>query len=260
MHDPSTSVPHFVSALGLRQWAEGATTHGRAVVRPEHCAPGTDRPRIAVLATMVDIVAGSQPDGPINPTVDLHLQVMAFPPMSTVHLTCDVLRAGRTLFVGETRLYADGGDEPFARSLITFMNRPMVQVQAEPDRPRLDGSAPAGLAGRMDDLLSPRFDGDRILEVDAAPHLTNGPGGTLQGGVVALMAELVTERAVSAEGAMAVTDLDIRYLNRVRSGPVRAVAELLPSPRDAAAVQVRLTDAGDHERLVAVVATTARPC
>src|SRR5271163_3184212 len=97
--------PHFVGTMGLEQWSEGQATFGRATISPEMCVPGTRQPRIGVLATMVDVVSGMRPDGPINPTVDLRVNMMTFPSVSTVRLSCDVLRSGRTLFVAETRLF-----------------------------------------------------------------------------------------------------------------------------------------------------------
>jgi acyl-coenzyme A thioesterase PaaI-like protein len=247
---------HFVAAMGLEQWSEGTTTHGRAEIRSALCAPGSEHPRIGVLATMVDLVAGSQPEGPINPTVDLRLRVLARPRASEVHLRCEVLRVGRTLFVGQTLLFADADETPFATSVVTFMNRPMTS--------RGDGPiqrAAAGPSSHVDDLLAARFDG-HTAELDPLPGLTNGPGGTIQGGVLALLAELLAERALALDGPMEVVDLDIRYLNRVKVGPVRATAEVvaLPAPGSAAeaTVQVKMTDIGDGGRLTAYVCATAR--
>lgn len=251
---PDEQRVHFVGAIGLEQWSEGPTTHGRAQVRPELCVPGTTHPRIGVLATMVDLVAGSQPAGPINPTVDLHLHLMSFPAMSAVRVTCDVLRAGRTLLVGEVRLYAEGDRRPFGRSLLTFMNRPMAPW---PDgRPLARPGPPPGRP--IEALLSARHPAPGVVEIDPLPHLSNGTGGTVQGGVLALLAELATEQSLAAQGPCMVTDLDIRYLNAVRRGPVRATAEVLASTEGGADVQVRLVDTGDQGRLVAFVATSAR--
>jgi hypothetical protein len=79
----------FVGALGLELWVEDGMTHGRALLRPEMWAPGTDVPRLGVLATMVDIVVGTQPDGPLNPTVDLRITLLERPPSAgEVYLVC----------------------------------------------------------------------------------------------------------------------------------------------------------------------------
>jgi acyl-coenzyme A thioesterase PaaI-like protein len=245
--------PHFVGAMGLETWFEGETTYGRAAIGELLCVPGTPYPRISVLATMVDLVAGMQPSGPINPTVDLRLQLTTLVPMSTVRLRCDVLRSGRRLFVGETRLYADDQEHPFGRSVVTFINR---RVVFPPDGPvpsqRLNGS----LRVRVEDLLDVRTVDDSTIEIDPIGRLSNGPGATLQGGVLALLGELATEHALGR--SVFVTDLDVRYLNPVRIGPVQARAEVLADIPQEAAATVRIVDAGNADRLIAHVTTTAR--
>ena len=77
---------HFISALGIELWPEDGITHGRAELKPEMWAPGTHMPRIGVLATMVDVVAGSLPTGPVNPTVDLRVSLLSPPPSEGVVL------------------------------------------------------------------------------------------------------------------------------------------------------------------------------
>jgi len=264
--DAADRAPHFVAAMGLDMWSEGSTTYGQAAIGPELCVPGTAYPRIAVLATMVDLVAGSQPGGPVNPTVDMRIELLGRVTPSKVRLSCEVLKAARTLLVGETRLFADDDAVPFSCSMITFMNRRMEQWEKGPGKVVLPKARP-----RIEELLAPRFGADGSVEIDTLPRLTNGMGGTVQGGVLALLAELATERAIPPTGVVTpltdaplVSDLDIRYLNRVRAGPVRAVAEVL-SPIGAGrssggptAVQVRMTDVGDQDRLVAMASAVSR--
>jgi uncharacterized protein (TIGR00369 family) len=216
--------------------------------------PGTPYPRISVLATMVDLVAGMQPTGPINPTVDLRLHLTALVPMSTVRLVCDVLRSGRRLFVGETLLYADDQQHPFGRSVVTFINR---RVAFPVDGPDLAQRLNRPLGVRIEDLLDVRTVDDSTIEIDPIGRLSNGPGGTLQGGVLALLGELATEHALG-QTIVAVTDLDVRYLNPVRIGPVQARAEVFADTPQEAAATVRIVDAGSADRLIAHVTTTAR--
>ena len=247
-------LPHFVGSLGLETWFEGETTYGKAEIKDLLCVPGTPYPRISVLATMVDVVSGSQPTGLINPTVDLRLHIMDLVPMSTVRLRCDVLRAGRRLFVGETRLYADDNEQPFGRSVVTFINK---QIVFAPDGPSLGQVVDPLLQVRIDDLLGVRVVDDTTIEIDPIPRLSNGVGGTLQGGVLALLGELATEQAWRKTSA-AVTDLDIRYLDRVRVGPVQAQTEILFASEQEAAASVRVLDLGDDNHIVAHVGTTIR--
>jgi acyl-coenzyme A thioesterase PaaI-like protein len=246
--------PHFVGAMGLDYWFEEDTTWGQADITPLLCTPDAPHPRISVLATMVDVVSGTRRSGLINPTVDMHIQMMALVPMSTVRLRSDALRAGRRLFVGESLLYADGGERPFARSLVTFMNKLMVTPEGR-SSPPLTTDQP--LQVHIDDLLDVRVVDGGTIEIDPIPRLSNGPGATLQGGVLALLGELATEHAL-ADSTVAVTDLDIRYLNPVGIGPVRAHAEILSDTPHEASVSVRIVDVGDADRVVAYVGTTAR--
>jgi uncharacterized protein (TIGR00369 family) len=109
----------------------------------------------------------------------------------------------------------------------------------------------------IDDLLDVRIVDRSTIEIDPIPRLSNGPGGTLQGGVLALLGELATEHAL-AGSRVVVTDLDIRYLNPVRVGPVQARAEILSDSPTEGAVRVQIVDAGHGDRLVAHVTTTAR--
>jgi acyl-coenzyme A thioesterase PaaI-like protein len=203
---------------------------------------------------MADVASGTRPDGPINPTVDIHLQVMNLVPMSKVTLRCDALRVGRRLFVGQTMLYADEDDQPFARSVLTFINKIAV-VPENLSAPVLSAEAP--LRVPIADLLDVRVTDRGTIEVDPTSRLSNGPGATLQGGVLALLGELATEQAL-IESTVAVTGLDIRYLNPVRVGPVQARAEILSDNEGEISVDVRIVDLADTARLVAHVGTTAR--
>jgi acyl-coenzyme A thioesterase PaaI-like protein len=257
-------APSFVGALDLELWTESNITHGRLELGPEMCAPGTTRPRIGLLATLADVVAGSRPTGPINPTVDLRIQMLSMPSApGTVRAVCRPLKVGRRLFVGETLMYLDGEREPFARSTVTFMNQPM---RFEPTSvPQL---RPAMTASSFDELLAARYVDRHTLAIDPRPALGNSRG-TVQGGVQALVAELASEWALAPHGRFAVTDLEIRYLNRVNVGPLVAKAELLSAASDGragsagsgdVAVRVPLTDGDAGDQLVSLVSTTCRPC
>jgi acyl-coenzyme A thioesterase PaaI-like protein len=83
-----------------------------------------------------------------------------------------------------------------------------------------------------------------VVEIDIRPEVCN-PAGTLQGAMVALVAEAAAEDLVEMTSGRpsVVSDLDIRYLARTAAGPVRTQSRLLgPGPDDA--VEVRLTDLG----------------
>ncbi|WP_018504327.1 hotdog family protein [Parafrankia discariae] len=81
--------------------------------------------------------------------------------------------------------------------------------------------------------------------------------GTLHGGVQSLVAELAAEHVLGGrERGLAVTDLDVRYLDRLRAGPLTASARRLPSATGAAVVVVRLGDAGRDGRLIGPATVT----
>src|SRR5215467_10335514 len=93
----------FFTALGLSVWVDGDLALARAEIQPEFFKPGTDRVRLGVLATLVDIVSGSPAHGTINPTVDLRLTLLDRAPTSgAIELVTHPVKVGRQLFVGET--------------------------------------------------------------------------------------------------------------------------------------------------------------
>jgi acyl-coenzyme A thioesterase PaaI-like protein len=242
---------HFVASLGLELWSEDGVTHGRANLLPEMWAVGTESPRMGVLATMVDIVAGCPSGGALNPTVDLRLTLLARPPSrGTVLLRCQPVKVGRRLFVGETILHTGNPDRPFARSTCTFMNQRIGDWEPTFGRP---APGPLGFPS-FDELLRPRRAAPGVLEMDAHASVSNGPGGTVQGGAQALLAELAGAHALDALAAgLSAVDLEIRFLNRVRADTVVAAAEVLGGNLDTVAVRVPIHDADADRRIVSLV-------
>ena len=244
------AFPSFVGGLGVEMWIEDGCTHGRAEVRPEMLAPGRDRLRVGVLATLVDMVAGSLPHGAINPTVDLRVSVVDRPPVrGTVHLVCRPAKLGRRLFVGETLIDAGDPDRPFARSIVTFMNELIPEsfdVRGAQQRRRW--------AHRRSTRCSIRATWPTTSSrCTRTTSVRNGPAGTIQGGAQSLLAEIAAERALASRGEFDVADLDIRFLNRVRTGPVVATAEVLPDGLDGIPVRVPITEPGADSRIVSLV-------
>ena len=72
-----------------------------------------------------------------------------------------------------------------------------------------------------------------VVEVDVAPHVRN-PAGTLQGAMVALVAESAAEELVGhRNGPAVVTEIDVRYLAQAPVGPVRTSCRVLGDAADA---------------------------
>ena len=98
-----------------------------------------------------------------------------------------------------------------------------------------------------------------VIEMDAHPAVSNGPGGTIQGGAQALLGEIAAEHALEPLGRYATTDLEIRFLNRVRTESVVATAEILPGELAGVQVRVPLRESGPDGRIVSLVSATCRP-
>ncbi|TDC85102.1 hotdog domain-containing protein [Actinomadura sp. 7K507] len=246
----------FLSALGMRMLApDGESSRATAVLGPGIWAAGTRRPRIGAVATMVDVVAGLRPTGTLWPTVDLSVQLVApLPAEGRIDLVCHPLKTGRRLFVGEVLVHHEGA--PLARAVTTFLNQEYAGSsgqQREGDvAPPHDSSAP------FDDWLNPKDADERTILVQRAPAIMNG-SGTIQGGALAIAAELAAERAPEPKGTWAAAELDIRYLGPVLAGPLKATADVVAVQDDRAFVSVRLTDAGADDRPVAYATTVCVP-
>jgi acyl-coenzyme A thioesterase PaaI-like protein len=247
---------HYIAMLAIELMVEGTYATGTAPIRPELLAPGTSRVRGGLLATMVDIVAGHCPNGPVGPTLDLRLQVLSpGPSAGSVHLVCRPLRVGKRLIVSETLLYAEAPGtsrvDPFARALSTFMNNTFGSDALMGPKPLL-GMCEAS----FDEFLGYGVSDDRSLVLKPQPRLANGPQGTVQGGVQALLAEIAAEHAFGCGVPHVASDLDIRYLNKVEVGPVVATAERVPAVDGALRARVTLCDAGHGDRIISYVALT----
>jgi len=96
-----------------------------------------------------------------------------------------------------------------------------------------------------------------VVQMEVTPELRN-PVGTLQGAMVALLAEAAAEELASARFGLAavVVDLDLRYLAQTGAGPVRTHCRLLGRGADAP-IQVELFDRSSGRLTTLVYARTA---
>jgi acyl-coenzyme A thioesterase PaaI-like protein len=254
--------PHWVGAMGLATRVEGGITVGTAPVEPSMFGAGDDRIRVGVLATLIDVVGGTPPTGALNPTIDMRVQMIGRPPIDgRLRLECRPLRSGRTIYVAEVPVFAEGSTAPFAVGTVTFMNRAVPGVPSFDGRVfgKVDGQTTASL----DALLGAARTPAGVAELAFNPVVGNGFTGTIQGGAQAMFAELGTEWALAdlghPAGTQPVDDLDIRYLNRLASGSMHALPEIWPTGDGGHVVRVALVDAADPERLVSFVRIRTRP-
>jgi acyl-coenzyme A thioesterase PaaI-like protein len=206
--------------------------------------------RLSVLTFIVDVSAGvtldTDPDA-WTFTTDLSLRMLAIPAPS-VTATTQILRRGRRSAHGLVEV-VDGREHLVAAGAIGF-----AHVPRKPDDPPKPIVSPAMLAERFtgrERLSRPLRDEAGVLAIDpkhgvveiaVRPEVCN-PAGTLQGAMVALVAESAAEDLVSslAGGPVVVTELDIRYLAQASVGPVRTQCRLLGGAPDDP-VEIRLVD------------------
>jgi len=248
----TSSQTHVIDELGFEHWFSDGESWGRAEILPGMCVPGTPLVRIGVLTILADLVSGQPESGSVTPTTDLSVHLVRIRPMEWVTLSARVLKAGASLLFVETMLTADDEREPFATSLATFMSRPVERVER-----------PEPVAARLEQPFGARI-GAEVLEpgvVEMAPRaeIANVFHGTVQGGILATLGELAAESLWAGGEPHLVTDLDIRFLNRVKVGPVRATTRPVVAGRHGEVVDVTLHDVGNDMRRVAHVSTTCIP-
>src|SRR5215211_3975554 len=178
------------------------------MIGPEACIDGTDRPRTGVLFGHVDVVAGSPPSGPMHPTVDLELRLFEAPRSGLTHFAGRTLRLGSSLYVGEVELRHDTEAAPFGLAVATFVNGLRLPVATSDEPPEV--------------TPTPRLTGaDRVSAgvVQLAAQLDT-PQGSVTGAVLALLAEEAAIDVVGGTG-VALDELQLRFLDKVRVGPVR---------------------------------------
>ena len=97
-----------------------------------------------------------------------------------------------------------------------------------------------------------------IVQVEVTPDLRN-PAGTLQGAMVALLAESAAEDLMATRfgSPFVVTGLDLRYLRKAQVGPVRTRSRLLGTGPDAP-VQIELIDTSIDQITTLVYASATR--
>lgn len=207
--------------------------------------------RASVLTFAIDCVAGIAIDD--DPacwafTTDLSIRMRPHPAPERCTATCRPLRRGRRTSSAAVEVTADDG-RPIAAGAIGFASVP----RRDDDPPKIS-LTPAEAAVRLhgqqrlegpvrDDAGIVRVDpAEGVVEIPITPLVVN-PAGTLQGAMVALVAEAAAEDLVTSrfDVSALVVDLDIRYLGPARSGVVRTRSRLLGSnPGDP--VEVELYD------------------
>jgi acyl-coenzyme A thioesterase PaaI-like protein len=207
--------------------------------------------RASVLSYLIDVVAGVPLDN--DPTfwtltTDMTVRMRPRPAPRQVSASGSVIRRGKRSATSLIEVTADQG-APIATGAIGFARIP--RKEGDPPKPTIAleefprifrGPGTLTLPLRDEARIQVVDGSEGVVEVELTPDLLN-PAGTLQGAMVALVAEAAAEDLLATRfgSPVVVTDLDLRYLQKTQLGPVRTRSRLLGTgPLDP--VQVELVD------------------
>ncbi|UDY34855.1 PaaI family thioesterase [Dermatobacter hominis] len=224
--------------------------------------------RTSVVSFVVDAVAGITLDTDPDMwtlTTDMTVRTLARPAPPRVTGTATVVRDGRRSGSCTVDLVDDRG-ELFGFGAIGFARVP--RRPDDPPKPTLPPEAAPRVLGMLPTITVPLREaaGIRVLdavagvvEIDVAPHVRN-PAGTLQGAMVALVAESAAEELVGHRTGrpVVVTELDVRYLAQAPVGPIRTSCRVL-GDGVGAAVEVTMVDTSVGRVTTIVHARAAEP-
>ncbi len=256
------SVP---TRLGLGARVEGDELVLQLRPRPETMHHGIVR--ASVLSFVVDAAAGIPVDDDPEVwmlTTDMSVRMRAVPAPARVDSHAAVLRRGGRSSTSSVDIVSDRGD------LIAVGAASFAKVRRRPDdppKPLLTPSDAARLFSGTGWLSKPLREeagievvdpAAGVVEVEVTADLRN-PAGTLQGAMVALVAEAAAEDLVATrfDRPVVVTEIDLRYLARVSRGPVRTRARLVGDRPDAP-IEVQLIDTSE-DRITTLVYARAVP-
>jgi acyl-coenzyme A thioesterase PaaI-like protein len=222
--------------------------------------------RASVLSYMIDGIAGIYADEDAELwtlTSDMTVRTRAVPAPKTTTAACSILRRGRRTVTGSVEVTADDGT-PIALGAVGFAKYP--RKDTDPPKPFISPERAATLFSGERALSRPLREEAGIEAIDPQAGIVEvlvtqelrNPAGTLQGALVALVAEAAAEDLVQArfDRPMVVTDLDLRYLAKAQVGPVRTRARLLDD-EPGAPVRIELFDTSTDTLTTLVYARAA---
>lgn len=234
----------FIADIGYTQEVVGDHAVGSLEVTDHLRVPGHRQVRPSVLATLADVYTGvlaSRQTAPLVAlTLDLTVRTLGEGDDDRLEVDAWPLKVGRTTLVYESEFRASSTGELQAVSYVTFVASPRPEDVMAPAAERtvttstFDRPFAEALGARV---------ADGVVEIGLRPYVEQSTG-SMQGGVIALLAELAGESFLGAP----VADLELRYLSSVRVGPGRTVTRGL----DASTARVEVRDAGRDDRLCAL--------
>jgi acyl-coenzyme A thioesterase PaaI-like protein len=208
--------------------------------------------RTSVLSYLVDCVAGIPLDVGSESwtlTTDMTVRGRPIPAPECITARFRLLREGRRSATGAVDLVdQDGGT--VGTGAIGFARIP--RKEGDPPKPQPTIEQLVELFGSQPAVAEPLREAAGIVAIDPEAGLVEvplsdalrNPAGTLQGAMVALVAEAAAEDVLSTRAGrpVFVTDLDLRYLDKTAAGPVRTRTQVIGEGVEAAVV-VELVDA-----------------
>ena len=236
----------FLQDVGYTQVIEDGVSRGWLQVTDELRIPGSPQVRASVLATMADVWTGALAGMACEPklalTLDLTARVIGDVSGDRLDIVGRVLKQGRTTIVTETEFCRPATGSVVAVSHATFVASPRPQ---DVIGPMVATCASVNALSRpLAEELGMQVLAPGVVSLERRPYV-NQPSGTLQGGVVAVLAEVAAETLTGAR----VTELEVRYLSAIRVGPGRTSAVAL----DDHTVRVEIRDPGNDDRLATLV-------
>ena len=274
-------VRHLLSDLGVEAESIAESDTVARIRATPHVAGADGGVRVGVLATLVDLVGGSEAIRAARPdrmvTADLTLQMVRPAVGPFVEARGRVVRRGRTTLVVEAGVFdvlgdgsdavVDAGDAlPAAWATMTFAIHAGQQSRRSGDEgpglPARWSFTGAGLGGPVVDTLCLSEAGAGEVSMPVSGYLLNS-FGAVQGGVMALLAEVAAIRALGGglgHDATVVTDLQVAYLATGRVGPIVSRTRVLGTGGEGVGTGghrsnavVELVDEGDGGRLTTVI-------
>ena len=247
---------HILSALGIElAWRDEEVLDGRVLVNPSLLGRGTGPVGIGPLVPIVDVMAGScvspHLDGDWMATADVWLYERQPLGDGEITLEARILRAGKRSLVASVEVLSSGVPSAHGSVEFTRIRREASQHRGRPadvsgewrrmgEGPLLDRQIEQACGIRVVEAAT------GLVEVDRAGFVANSIG-TLQGGVVALLADVSAAATVGPDART--VDLQFRFLAQTGVGPARATAEIIRSDSDGTVVRVEIIDA-DNGTLV----------
>jgi uncharacterized protein (TIGR00369 family) len=182
-----------------------------------------------------------------------------------------VIRAGRTTVVVEVDIHQEtdtSAEETtsIGSVMMTFSRLPRREdnreVEIDEDSHQtVDLAAPGSRLTRpyLEELAIRVLDeAAGVVELDMTDYVRNSVGA-LQGGTVAILADVAGQHAarIATGKPLTTSDLAIHYLLQGRVGPFRTRAKVLRATNDTALTRVDVIDSGADDRLITVVMNTA---